>query len=82
MTAHPDRSAKRIADMGASVVAGDVMDEGSLRTAVSGADAVVQALTFPTFPVAPVTRAFTAGNLTAIGRSLREAAGRAVAVAG
>ena len=59
MTAHPDRSAKRIADMGASVVAGDVMDEGSLRTAVSGANAVVQALTFPTFPVEKRSKGFT-----------------------
>src|SRR5439155_14036437 len=40
-------------------VAGDVMDERSRRTAVSGADAVVQALTFPTSPVEKRSNGFT-----------------------
>jgi uncharacterized protein YbjT (DUF2867 family) len=59
MTAHPDRSARRIEGLGAHVVRGDVLDPGSLEPAVRGADAVVQALTFPTFPAEKPRRRFT-----------------------
>jgi uncharacterized protein YbjT (DUF2867 family) len=51
MTAHPERSRARIEGMGARVAAGDVLDAASLGRAVDGAEAVVQTLTFPTFPV-------------------------------
>ena len=59
MTAHPRRSAARIAELGATVVAGDVLDAASLDRAVAGAEAVVQALTFPTFPVEKPSKRFT-----------------------
>src|SRR5713226_7643383 len=59
MTAHPRRSAGRIAALGASLVVGDVIDEASLPKAVSGAETVVQALTFPTFPVEKPSKRFT-----------------------
>ena len=50
MTAHAGRSRGRIEEMGARVVTGDVLDPASLASAVDGAEAVIQALTFPTFP--------------------------------
>ncbi len=59
MTAHPDRSRARIEQMGARVVHGDVMDAGSLDDAVSGAETVIQALTFPTFPVEKYRKQYT-----------------------
>jgi uncharacterized protein YbjT (DUF2867 family) len=59
MTAHPQSSAPHIDELGASVVQGDVLDPVSLDRAVSGAAAVVQALTFPTFPVEKPSRRFT-----------------------
>lgn len=59
MTAHAERSRERIERMGATVVRGDVLDPASLARAVMGADAVVQALTFPTFPVEKRSRSFT-----------------------
>jgi nucleoside-diphosphate-sugar epimerase len=59
MTAHPSRSRERIERMGATAVAGDVQDAGSLRQAVAGAEAVVQALTFPTFPVEKPRKGYT-----------------------
>ena len=59
MTAHPERSGAAIASMGARAVAGDVQDPPSLARAVEGASAVVQALTFPTFPVEKKSRGFT-----------------------
>jgi uncharacterized protein YbjT (DUF2867 family) len=59
MTAHPHRSSRRIEGLGARVVRGDVLDAGSLGLAVRGADAVVQALTFPTFPAEKPRRRFT-----------------------
>lgn len=59
MTAHPQRSRETIARLGARAAEGDVLDEGSLRRAVDGADVVVQALTFPTFPVEVPRKRFT-----------------------
>jgi uncharacterized protein YbjT (DUF2867 family) len=59
MTAHPDRSARRIAALGARAVRGDVLDLSSLPAAMRGADAVVQALTFPTFPVEKRSKGYT-----------------------
>jgi uncharacterized protein YbjT (DUF2867 family) len=59
MTAHPSRSRGRIESMGASVIQGDVRDAGSLERAVAGAETVVQALTFPTFPVQKPRKGFT-----------------------
>jgi NADH dehydrogenase len=59
MTAHPDRSGPRIERLGARVVRGDVLVPASLEPALSGADAVVQALTFPTFPVEKPRKRYT-----------------------
>jgi NADH dehydrogenase len=59
MTAHPARSRDRIEGLGARVVSGDVLDPPSLDRAVDGAEAVVQALTFPTFPAEKPRRRFT-----------------------
>jgi uncharacterized protein YbjT (DUF2867 family) len=59
MTAHPDRSRARIEGMGAGVVPGDVLDPPSLDRAMEGAEAVVQALTFPTFPVEKPRKRYT-----------------------
>jgi uncharacterized protein YbjT (DUF2867 family) len=59
MTAHPDRSRARIEALGARPVHGDVLDPASLRPAVAGAEVVVQALTFPTFPVEVRSKRFT-----------------------
>jgi uncharacterized protein YbjT (DUF2867 family) len=59
MTAHPDRSRARIERMGARVVPGDVLDPPSLDRAMEGAEAVVQALTFPTFPVEKPRKRYT-----------------------
>jgi NADH dehydrogenase len=50
MTAHPGRSRGRIESLGARPVVGDVLEAPSLDRAVEGAEAVVQALTFPTYP--------------------------------
>jgi NADH dehydrogenase len=59
MTAHPGSSRGAIESMGATAVRGDVLDEAMLGPAVAGADVVVQALTFPTFPVEKPRRRFT-----------------------
>jgi nucleoside-diphosphate-sugar epimerase len=59
MTAHPERSRKRIRHIGASLVAGDVRDVASIERAVRGARVVVQAITFPTFPVEKPSRGYT-----------------------
>src|SRR5436309_1175603 len=59
MTAHPDRSRARIEALGARVVQGDVLDPGSLDRAVAGAQAVIQTLTFPSFPVQRPRKRFT-----------------------
>ncbi|HEV8419811.1 MAG TPA: NAD(P)H-binding protein [Actinomycetota bacterium] len=59
MTAHPDRSRRRIEGMGARVIPGDVLDPGSPDHAVEGAEAVIQALTFPTFPGEKPRKSYT-----------------------
>jgi uncharacterized protein YbjT (DUF2867 family) len=59
MTAHPDRSRRRIQEMGARVVHGDVLDPASLDRAVEGAEAVIQALTFPTYPTEKPRKRYT-----------------------
>jgi uncharacterized protein YbjT (DUF2867 family) len=59
MTAHPERSRKRIEDLRARSVRGDVLDPASLDKAVAGAEAVIQTLTFPTFPVEKPRKRFT-----------------------
>jgi NADH dehydrogenase len=59
MTAHAARSKDRIQSMGARVVEGDVRDGSSLDRAVAGAEVVVQALTFPTFPVEKPRKRYT-----------------------
>jgi NADH dehydrogenase len=59
MTAHPERSASRIDRLGARPVVGDITDPGSLDRAVRGMDAVVQSLTFPTFPVEKRSKGYT-----------------------
>lgn len=59
MSAHPDRSRDRVERMGAKLVRGDVQDAASLARAVGGAEIVVQALTFPTFPVEKRARGYT-----------------------
>jgi NADH dehydrogenase len=59
MTAHPQRRVAQIEHMGARAVRGDVQNAGSLAEAVRGAEIVVQALTFPTFPVEKPSQGFT-----------------------
>jgi uncharacterized protein YbjT (DUF2867 family) len=59
MTAHPDRSRARIEALGARVVRGDVLDPASVEGAVVGAEAVIQTLTFPTFPVERPRKRYT-----------------------
>jgi uncharacterized protein YbjT (DUF2867 family) len=59
MTAHPKRTRSKIEGMGALVVPGDVMDAASLESAVEGAEAVVQALSFPTYPVEKPRKRYT-----------------------
>jgi uncharacterized protein YbjT (DUF2867 family) len=59
MTAHPARSRERIERMGARVVAGDILEPASLDRAVDGADAVLQSLTFPTFPAEKPRKRYT-----------------------
>jgi uncharacterized protein YbjT (DUF2867 family) len=56
MSAHPDRRGR---DGGVRLVGGDVLRPETLPDAVAGAEAVVQALTFPTFPVEKPSKGFT-----------------------
>ena len=78
MTAHPERSRERIERSGARLVRGDVMDAGSLAAAVRGADVVIQALTFPTFPVEKPSRGYTFEEFDHLGTErLAKAAARA-----
>jgi uncharacterized protein YbjT (DUF2867 family) len=76
MTAHPERSAARIRGLGAEPVRGDVLDPGSLEGAVKGARTVVQALTFPTFPLEKPRKRFTFQEFDHLGteRMVRAAA--------
>jgi uncharacterized protein YbjT (DUF2867 family) len=59
MTAHPERSSGRIRELGARAVAGDVQRPSTLPSALEGADVVVQALTFPSFPVEKPSKGWT-----------------------
>lgn len=59
MSPDPERSRDRIESLGVAAVRGDVRDEASLRTALEGAEAVVQVLTFPTFPVEKPSKGYT-----------------------
>ncbi len=59
MTSRPERSRERIERTGAKAVRGDVLDPASLPDAVRGAEVVVQALTFPTFPVEKPRKGYT-----------------------
>jgi uncharacterized protein YbjT (DUF2867 family) len=59
MTAHPQRSRERIERLGATAVPGDVLDPDSLVRAVEGVDAVIQTLTFPTFPTERPRKRYT-----------------------
>ncbi len=59
MTAHPERSSARIRAMGARAIPGDVRDASSLHRAVRGVRVVIQALTFPTFPVEKPRKGYT-----------------------
>jgi NADH dehydrogenase len=67
MTAHPERSSAAIAALGARAVRGDVQDAASLARAVEGASAVIQTLTFPTFPVEKKSRGFTFDSFDHLG---------------
>jgi uncharacterized protein YbjT (DUF2867 family) len=79
MTAHPSKSGRRISSMGARAVAGDMLDPPSLDRAVAGAEVVIQALTFPTFPVEKPRRRYTFDAFDHLGT---EALARAAANAG
>ena len=70
MTAHRERSASRIRSLGAKSVHGDILDPGSIDWAVKGARAVVQALTFPTFPLEKPRRRFTFEEFDHLGTEL------------
>ena len=59
MTAHPARSGDAIRRIGAVPVSGDVTDPDTLPRAVSGIRAVIQTLTFSTFPVEKKSKGFT-----------------------
>jgi uncharacterized protein YbjT (DUF2867 family) len=59
LTAHPRKSLARIERLGARAIEGDVRDETSLRRAVAGADVVVQALSFPNYPMEKPRKGFT-----------------------
>ena len=59
MTSNERKSGDAIRAMGATPVTGDMLDADSLPPAVRGADVVVQALTFPTFPVEKRRRRYT-----------------------
>jgi len=78
MTAHSDRSGPRIQELGARPVEGDVQDLPSLAGAVRGADVVIQALTFPTFPVEKRSKGYTFEQFDHIGtRALVQSAAEA-----
>lgn len=78
LTAHPERPRSRIERLGARAVQGDVRDAASLQRAVQGASAVVQALTFPTFPVEKPSKGYTFEEFDHLGTErLAQAAHRA-----
>jgi NADH dehydrogenase len=80
MTSRPERSRDRVERMGATVVRGDVLDPDSLADAVRGAEVVVQALTFPTFPVEKPRKGYTFDQFDGAGteRLMAAAAGAGV----
>ena len=88
MTAHPEGSGPRIVRLGARAVRGDVLEPASLDAAVEGAQAVIQALTFPTFPVEKPRKGFTfdrfdhRGTEGLAGAAARTGAARYVYVSG
>jgi len=59
MTSNPSSSGDAIRALGATPVTGNILDADSLAEAVEGADGVIQALTFPTFPVEKPGRRYT-----------------------
>ena len=59
MTTSPQRSGARLRELGADGVEGSVLDPPSLAGATSGAEVVIQALTFPTFPVEKPNKGYT-----------------------
>ena len=59
VTAHPERSGDRIVALGARAASGDVQRPTSLPGALVGAEVVVQALTFPSFPVEKPSKGWT-----------------------
>lgn len=78
MTAHPKRTRAKIESMGALVVPGDVMDAASLESAVEGAEAVIQVLSFPTYPVEKRRKRYTFEEFDHLGtKRLAEAAAKA-----
>jgi len=79
LTAHPERSKERIERLGARAVVGDIQRPETLLTAVRGAEAVVQSLTFPTFPVEKPSKGYTFEEFDHLGT---ERLARAAAEAG
>ena len=59
MTAHPERSRAAVEAMGATPVFGDVQRAETLAGAVEGVRTVVQALSFPSFPVEKPSKRWT-----------------------
>jgi uncharacterized protein YbjT (DUF2867 family) len=81
MTAHPKRSRTRIEALGARAIAGDVLDPPSLAPAVRGAETIIQALTFPTFPVEKKSSNFTFEEFEHLGTERLVSAAAAAGVA-
>ncbi len=80
MTAHPERSKTRIEAAGARPVRGDVQEPASLPDAVRDAESVVQALTFPTFPVQKPRKGYTFEEFDGRGTAALVAASEAAGV--
>jgi uncharacterized protein YbjT (DUF2867 family) len=59
MTAHPQKSRPRIERLGARAVEGDIRDAASLHRAVQDATAVIQALSFPNYPMEKPRKGYT-----------------------
>ena len=67
MTAHLERSRRRIERLGARVVEGDVQRPQTLPAAVRDTDVVVQTLAFPTFPVEKPSKGYTFDEFERLG---------------
>jgi uncharacterized protein YbjT (DUF2867 family) len=80
MTSNLARSGESIRAMGATPVTGDVLDAESLAQAVGGSEVVVQALTFPTFPVEKPRRRYTFDEFDGAGTERLVAAARRAGV--